>query len=200
LSKVNMLIIIFVLVLASIFLFHSKNLLFERSKEVVAVVGFAITLFEYLRSVRDERVRSLLELHKRFMETAEYREIRRIIEIGDPVHLSLIKHLADKPDNPGLLEEKNKGVIEDFISKFDGYLSFMELLAHLWDKLHFKYEDIDGLFGYWIRDMSKHKEIRSYIDCPEYEYYGLSKLLVEFEARSISKKQKKPYRSFKLYK
>jgi hypothetical protein len=93
-----------------------------------------------LHSGRTEKVKVLLELHRRFGEFKGYRVIRTSIETKDCHFLGIVRRSGQA--------EQLKPRGSELIGQLDEYLGFFELLGHLWENVKFRLKDIDGLFGY----------------------------------------------------
>ena len=139
---------------------------------LLAVVAAIVGLRQYGHGKRVERMRVLLELHQRFMDTEKYCQMRIRIDDEDRELLALIDQVANDPDHA-----QDEG-LED-IAAFDEYLAFFDLLAHLWKTGLFDLEDIDGLFGYFIRNAAEKDEIRRYLAVEEFSYGPLRLLTRE---------------------
>lgn len=118
---------------------------------VVAVLGFAIVIVQLSlalqqmqRTERSLRAQYLTDLHARAFDAPRMRAMMHRIELG-------------KFRFEGLFERPEE--LEDLV----GLLSFLELLGQLETLGMLEMNDIENVFGYYIRRVYRSQEVQSYI-------------------------------------
>jgi hypothetical protein len=112
---------------------------------VVALIGLAVALVNYRRSVRTRRAEWLASLHEKFFESDRYKEVRRVLDYhSEPQYSELVTAIAAEGHHP-LADELYR------------YLNFFELLAGLRLLGQISDEEIIGLFDYDLRLIKQHE-------------------------------------------
>ena len=111
---------------------------------VVALLGLAIALVNYRRSVKTKRAEWLASLHEKFFESDRYKDIRRVLDYhAEPQYAELVNAIVT-------------GVHHTLADELYRYLNFFELLAGLRLLGQISNEEIIGLFDYDLRLMKQH--------------------------------------------
>lgn len=112
---------------------------------VVALIGLAVALVNYRRSVRTRRAEWLASLHEKFFESDRYKEVRRVLDYhSEPQYAELT----------GAIAAGTHHVLADELYR---YLNFFELLAGLRLLGQISDEEIIGLFDYDLRLIKQHE-------------------------------------------
>lgn len=112
---------------------------------VVALIGLAVALVNYRRSVRTRRAEWLASLHEKFFESDRYKEVRRVLDYhGEPQYSELTGAIA-------------AGTHHSLADELYRYLNFFELLAGLRLLGQISDEEIIGLFDYDLRLIKQHE-------------------------------------------
>jgi len=139
---------------------------------VVALVGLAVALVTYRRSVRTRRAEWLASLHEKFFESDRYREVRRVLDYhSEPEYLELANAVAAGTHHP----------LGDELYR---YLNFFELLAGLRLLGQISDEEIVGLFDYDLRLIKQHEFVANALNPQGFE--RLAALLESKHFRSRS--------------
>ena len=75
------------------------------------------------------------------------------------------------------LDDTPPSLDDELMAKFDDYLGFLELLAHLYRSPRFPIEDIDGIFGYHLRRLHTVPEISEYLRVAAFAFGTLGQLI-----------------------
>ncbi|HEY2375220.1 MAG TPA: hypothetical protein VGH98_04540 [Gemmatimonadaceae bacterium] len=112
---------------------------------IVALLGLAVGLVNYRRSVKTRRAEWLASLHEKFFESDRYKEVRRVLDYhSEPQYSDLANAIAAGAHHP-LADELYR------------YLNFFELLAGLRLLGQISDEEIIGLFDYDLRLIKQHE-------------------------------------------
>jgi hypothetical protein len=126
---------------------------------LLAAVSVFIAVLTYHRNAKLERARWLSTLYSKFYEAPDLKRIR--------------KALDEHPADAGEIEELVR--CED--SDLTDYLNFFEFMAYLEERGQLKKGDVAALFDYYLRLLSKHKDVRKYV-LDERNGYGYLKILM----------------------
>lgn len=141
---------------------------------IAALLGGAITIRTYIRSVQVRRAEWLHTLYRSFYEQHTYDEMRRILDYKGSNFDTLIEQLSDNTDQQHTLREK-----------LVDYLNFFEFIASLWQIGQLETREILMLFDYYIRYLSHNETIRDYVRLHGFE--GLNLLIEEAELQYVKK-------------
>lgn len=130
--------------------------------QLLAAFSFMLGAVAYWRNSRLERARWLANLYSKFYEALDLRMIREILD-GNP------------PDAPAVSK-----LVEEQDARFTDYLNFFEFMAYLRACGQLSHKDVAALFDYYLRVLSKHKDVRKYVLDEKNGYGYLSRLLPRF--------------------
>lgn len=116
----------------------------------------------YYRKSALERATWLSSLYSKFYEAPDLKRIR--------------KSLDDNPPNAAEIEELVRNEDPDLTD----YLNFFEFMAYLEHCGQLSKRDVSALFDYYLRLLSKHKDVREYVVDGSNGYDYLKKLLPRF--------------------
>jgi hypothetical protein len=146
---------------------------------VTVIIATVVGLATYRQAKRTERIKVLLDLHRRFVDSELFSEVRLLIEREDRDFLALLQFAASNASmsSAGLPLVKGKQA-DVILESFDEYLAFFELLGYMWRRAGFKLEDIEGLFGYYLLRL-RQEQIWSYIRVPKFGLHAVMDLINE---------------------
>ncbi len=121
-----------------------------------------IAVFTYYKNSALERARWLSSLYSKFYEAPDLKRIRKCLDENLP-NADEITELVRTED-----------------PDFTDYLNFFEFMAYLEDRRQLSSRDVAALFDYYLRVLSKHKEVREYVLEDRNGYGYLKKLLPRF--------------------
>jgi len=127
------------------------------------VAGAAITAVRtYYKNSALERARWLASLYSKFYEAPDLKRIRNTLDDGPPNSVNVQEMVREEDTD------------------FTDYLNFFEFMAYLKDRHHLKEKDVAALFDYYLRVLSKHKDVREYVLNDRNGYGYLKQLLPRF--------------------
>ena len=129
---------------------------------LMATTGAFVAVLTYYRNSTIERARWLSSLYSKFYEAPDLKRIRK----------SLDESLPNAPAISDLVRNEDPD--------FTDYLNFFEFMAYLEDRRQLSSRDVAALFDYYLRVLSKHKEVREYVLEDRNGYGYLKKLLPRF--------------------
>jgi hypothetical protein len=138
---------------------------FENSQRIyylMATAGAFVAVLTYYRNSMVERARWLSSLYSKFYEAPDLKRIRKALDENAP-NAPVIRELVGEED-----------------SDFTDYLNFFEFMAYLEARKQLKKRDVAALFDYYLRVLSKHKDVREYVSNDRNGYGYLKKLLPRF--------------------
>jgi len=112
---------------------------------VVAVYAAIQGLTDYRNRTRTERLRLLTQFYEKFYENGTFRQIRQRIDFEKPEALSSLMTKARTP-KPEFSSAERK-----MFDSFTDYLNFFEMLAYLGKQEQVLEDDIDAMFGYYLK-------------------------------------------------
>src|ERR1700739_877717 len=129
---------------------------------LMATAGAFVAVLTYYRNSTIERARWLSSLYSKFYEAPDLKRIRK----------SLDESLPNAPAISDLVRNEDPD--------FTDYLNFFEFMAYLEVRHQLGRRDVEALFDYYLRVLSKHKEVREYVLEDRNGYGYLKKLLPRF--------------------
>ena len=143
-------------------LFHWIFLNAERISSLLAAAAVLGAVRIYYSKAALERATWLSSLYSKFYEAPDLKRIRKVLD--------------DNPPDATEVEE----LIRTEDSDFTDYLNFFEFMASLTDRRQLSKKDVAALFDYYLRLLSKHKDVRRYVLDDRNGYGYLKKLLPRF--------------------
>lgn len=134
----------------------------ERISSLLAAAGVLGAVRIYYRKVALERATWLSSLYSKFYEAPDLKRIRKILD--------------DNPPGAPQVEELTRNEDPDLTD----YLNFFEFMAYLEVRGQLGRRDVAALFDYYLRLLSKHKDVRRYVSDDRNGYGYLKKLLPRF--------------------
>ena len=129
---------------------------------LMATAAAFVAVLTYYRNSRIERARWLSTLYSKFYEAPDLKRIRKCLDESLPGAAEITELVRNEdPD-------------------FTDYLNFFEFMAYLEDRGQLGHRDVAALFDYYLRVLSKHKEVREYVLEDRNGYGYLKKLLPRF--------------------
>lgn len=116
----------------------------------------------YYRRSALERATWLSSLYSKFYEAPDLKRIRNVLDEGSP-DAPAVEELA-RCEDPDLTD----------------YLNFFEFMAYLEVRGESSKKDVAALFDYYLRLLSKHKDVRRYVWEDRNGYGYLKKLMTRF--------------------
>src|SRR5271169_4089666 len=115
----------------------------------------------YHRSVRLERAKWMKELYEKFYEDNRLKSIRDLLDGDD--------------------DEEITRLVQNGDPSFTDYLNFFEFLSFLHESKQIRKEEVQGLFDYYLRSLTRNAEVRRYIDDPSNGFEKLKRLLKQLK-------------------
>jgi hypothetical protein len=134
----------------------------ERISSLLAAAGVLGAVRIYYRKVALERATWLSSLYSKFYEAPDLKRIRKVLD----------ENLPDAPQVEDLLRNEDPDLTD--------YLNFFEFMAYLEARGQLSRRDVAALFDYYLRLLSKHKDVRRYVLDDRNGYGYLKKLLPRF--------------------
>lgn len=131
---------------------------FDLVLKISAMVGGALAILTFWRTVKVRRAEWLSNLHSKFFEAPAYKNIRRVLDSDD----------ADV-DFSRLRDEIAANKSSELVEAFVDYLNFFEFVASLHKLGQLKSKEISMLFDYYLRLLCRHGFVRSYIRAQGFE-------------------------------
>ncbi|HZC22070.1 MAG TPA: hypothetical protein VE866_01935 [Candidatus Binatia bacterium] len=129
---------------------------------LMATAAAFVAVLTYYRNSTIERARWLSTLYSKFYEAPDLKRIRMCLDESSPSAAAITELVRNEdPD-------------------FTDYLNFFEFMAYLEDRRQLSHRDVAALFDYYLRVLSKHKEVREYVQKGRNGYGYLKKLLPRF--------------------
>lgn len=107
-------------------------------------------------------------LHGKFFESANYKEIRHILDYAPP-RLSTLR------------EAVAQGGSDELVESFVDYLNFFEFIASLWKLGQLRLHEVAMLFRYYLENLTSHAFITVFIK--EQGFENLDELLAALSGR-----------------
>jgi hypothetical protein len=123
---------------------------------LILLAAFAI--YNYWRSGKLERARWAAQLHAKFYESGKYDDVRETLDCE-----------TDSADFEDLFSTQEPSLTT--------YLNFFELVVFLQESKQLRRDEIDALFEYYLRCLSRHRRVREYVDNRANNYQYLSRFL-----------------------
>ncbi len=111
----------------------------------------------YHKRVKLERARWMKELYEKFYEQPQLKDVRELLDSGDPRKISEL--------------------VRNEEASFTDYLNFFEFLAYLEESKQVNKNDMLGLFEYYLRNLKANREVIDYIENSTKGFEKLRKLL-----------------------
>jgi hypothetical protein len=130
-----------------------SQLIYNFAATIAALGALATAIFAYFtfrRNARLERARWALSLYEKFYERKELKDIRETLDCESDVEQVIELILEEKAD-------------------FTDYLNFFEFIAFLKHNKQLRDEEVEDLFGYYLRCLKRHERIRKYIRDQDYQ-------------------------------
>ena len=134
----------------------------ERISSLLAAAGVLGAVRIYYRKVALERATWLSSLYSKFYEAPDLKRIRKVLDDNPP----------DAPQVEELVRNEDPDLTD--------YLNFFEFMAYLEVRGQLSRSDVAALFDYYLRLLSKHKDVREYVVEGRNGYDYLKKLLPRF--------------------
>ena len=134
----------------------------ERISSLLAAAGVLGAVRIYYRKVALERATWLSSLYSKFYEAPDLKRIRKVLDDNPP----------DSPQVEELVRNEDPDLTD--------YLNFFEFMAYLEARSQLNRRDVVALFDYYLRLLSKHKDVRRYVLDDRNGYGYLKKLLPRF--------------------
>jgi len=151
-------------------LFHWIFFNAERISSLMAAAGVLGAVRIYYRKSALERATWLSNLYTKFYEAPDLKRIRKALDDNPP----------DAPE------------IEDLVGSEDSdltdYLNFFEFMAYLERRGELRKKDVEALFDYYLRLLSKHKDVRKYVLDDRNGYGYLKTLIARFPPGNFGNK------------
>lgn len=131
---------------------------------LAASAGALGALRIYRQKAALDRAKWLSSLYSRFYEAPDLKRIRKTLD----------ENLPNAPQIVELVQAEDADLTD--------YLNFFELMAYLESCGQLRLRDIAALFDYYLRLLSKHKDVRKYVQEDRNGYGYLKKLMNRFPA------------------
>jgi hypothetical protein len=131
----------------------------ERISSLLAAAAVLGAVRTYYRKVALERATWLSSLYSKFYEAPDLKRIRKVLDDNS----------ADAPAVEELVRSEDSDLTD--------YLNFFEFMAYLKDRHQLSKKDVAALFDYYLRLLSKHKDVRKYV-LDDRNGYGYLKILM----------------------
>jgi hypothetical protein len=130
---------------------------------------------EYRNRTRTERMRWLEEFYERFYENKRFRVIRQLIDFDD---FAGIRSLLERDTLAGASFDQLE---RDLFDDFTDYLNFFEMLVYLGNRGQIQREELESMFGYYLRSLtlvSGAEELLDYLERAKFR--NLRQFLVNY--------------------
>jgi hypothetical protein len=134
----------------------------ERISSLMAAAGVLLAVRIYRRKSALERATWLSHLYSKFYEAPDLKRIRKVLD--------------DNPSDAPEVEE----LVRTEDSDLTDYLNFFEFMAYLEGSRQLSKKDVEALFDYYLRLLSKHKNVRRYVLDDRNGYGYLKRLVARF--------------------
>ena len=134
----------------------------QRISSLLAAAGVLGAVRIYYKKSALERATWLSSLYSKFYEAPDLKRIRKALD-NNPSDALEVEELVRNED-PDLTD----------------YLNFFEFMAYLEARGQLSKRDVAALFDYYLRLLSKHKDVRRYVGDDRNGYGYLKKLLPRF--------------------
>jgi hypothetical protein len=134
----------------------------ERISSLMAAAGVLLAVRIYRRKSALERATWLSHLYSEFYEAPDLKRIRKVPD--------------DNPSDAPEVEE----LVRTEDSDLTDYLNFFEFMAYLEGSRQLSEKDVEALFDYYLRLLSKHKNVRRYVLDDRNGYGYLKRLVARF--------------------
>lgn len=129
---------------------------------LMATAAAFVAVLTYRRNSTIEQARWLSTLYSKFYEAPDLKRIRMCLD-------------ESSPNAPTITE-----LVRNEDPDFTDYLNFFEFMAYLEERGQLSRRDVAALFDYYLRVLSKHKEVREYVLEDRNGYGYLKRLLPKF--------------------
>lgn len=136
----------------------------EGISSLMAAAGVLLAVRIYRRKSVLERATWLSHLYSKFYEAPDLKRIRKVLD-DNP---------SDAPEVEELVRTENSDLTD--------YLNFFEFMAYLEGSRQLSRKDVEALFDYYLRLLSKHKDVRRYVLDDRNGYGYLKRLVARFPA------------------
>jgi hypothetical protein len=130
----------------------------------VAAVSVFVAVLTYRKNSALERARWLSSLYSKFYEALDLKRVRQTLDDSSP----------NSPQVRELIQQEDAG--------FTDYLNFFEFMAYLEVCGQLSRTDVAALFDYYLRVLSRHEDVREYVENDRNGYAYLKKLLPRFSS------------------
>jgi hypothetical protein len=120
---------------------------------VIGIGAAILSVWQFRRNSKQERIRWMFEMHRRFYAEAGLGAMRMKIDEGDTQFVQ---------------EEKDTALL----GQLDNYLNFFEFLAYLWSQKQLSKAEILAMFEFPLKDLSANTSVLDYIWKWGYEWLG----------------------------
>lgn len=134
--------------------------------QLVGIVAPIVALVTYRRNARIKRAEWLSSLHAKFFESANYKNIRRIIDYSTP-ELATLRGAVEL------------GGPDDLVESFVDYLNFFEFIGSLWKLDQLRINEVAMLFQYYLENLNSQPFITRFIH--EQGFENLEELLAALD-------------------
>ena len=128
----------------------------------------------YWRNARTRRAEWLFSLYQKFFEGAHYKNVRFILDYQPEPEFSSLKEAVE--------EDRADQQVEQLVD----YLNFFEFTARLWHSRQLTLNEIDGLFNYYLGNLTKHDFVREFL---KKGFEALQALLDIMERKGLFKRE-----------
>jgi hypothetical protein len=140
----------------------------EKISGLAAAAGVLWAVWVYYGKLRLERAKWLSSLYSKFYEAENLKNVRNTLDESGPY--------------PEDTQERIETMVNDQDPDFTDYLNFFEFMAYLEHLGQLSEKDVKALFDYYLRNLSKHKKVREYIDKDRNGFGYLKQVLLRFPA------------------
>lgn len=123
----------------------------EAIKVLLAVAAAGFALYTFWRNQKVRRAEWLASLYERFYLNESFKKTRALLDYDSDERTKLLDCLRTDPENASALEP------------LVDYLNFFEFVASLWKLRQLKTDEVEMMFEYYIRDLSKKPEVMSFL-------------------------------------
>jgi hypothetical protein len=137
---------------------ESVRTFIQSGSSVAGIIAVFWALWVYHNNSRRERARWTESLYARFYERTELKAVREMLDCksGSAEVSSLV---AEEP------------------AALTDYLNFFEFMAYLEKSRQLSKADMKALFDYYLKCLSRHKELSAYIQDPQDGFENLRRIL-----------------------
>lgn len=138
-----------------------------------ALVAGGFAVFTFWKNSKLRRAEWLYNLHAKFFESPNYKEMRYIVDYKPQPEFGNLREALTLDVNGRLAEE------------FVDYLNFFEFVASLWKLKQISSEEIAMIFEYYVLNLGDHDFVMDFVNTRGFE--NLKQLIPELRKQKVTR-------------